>query len=142
MKVLRSRLFRIALDTSLLFGFIAEFVTREGPDYGIHSWIGVGLIPLVAVHLAASWRWISSAARRRTSHPEWPLARFNAVFAFAATICIVTGFPLWFRWVGGGPLAGLHTITGFLSIVLALSHLWRNRQRVTALLRLRTAGTG
>ena len=137
--MLQNRAVRIVLDVSLLVGFLAEFVTREGPDYALHSWIGIALIPMVTVHLVANWRWITSAARRRTSHPEWPLARFNAGFAAAATVCTVSGFPLWFEWTEGGILAGVHTLTGFLTIVLALSHLWRNRHRLAVLLRRRTA---
>ncbi len=137
--MLQSRAVRVVLDVGLLVGFLAEFVTREGPDYALHSWIGIALIPMVAVHLVANWRWITSAARRRTAHPEWPLARFNAVFAAAATVCTVSGFPLWFEWIEGGVLAGVHTLTGFLTIVLALSHLWRNRRRLSILLRPRTA---
>ena len=47
MRVLRHRGVRIILDISLLVGFGAEFVTREGPDYDVHSWIGVVLLPII-----------------------------------------------------------------------------------------------
>lgn len=141
MKLLRNRAVRIVLDAGLLVGFLAEFLTREGPNYNLHSWIGVALIPAVAVHLATSWRWVTSAARRRTSHPEWPLARFNAAFAVVTAICVVSGFPLWFEWTTGGLLSGLHQVTGLLSIVLALSHLWRNRDRLSLLLGRRSLAT-
>ena len=133
--MLRNRATRAVLDTGLLVGFLAEFITREGPDYTVHSWIGIVLIPLISVHLASNWRWVTSAVRRRTAHPEWPLARFNAVFSVVTAICIVSGFPPWLGWTEGGLWSGLHNLTGFVSIVLALSHLWRNRQRVSALLR-------
>lgn len=139
--LLRNRIIRIVVDVALLVGFLAEFLTREGPDYDLHSWIGIVLIPLVGFHLASNWRWITSTVRRRTSHPEWPLARFNAVFAILSAICIVTGFPLWFEWTELGALSTTHTVTGFLSVVLALSHLWRNRSRLAALLRRRAAAT-
>lgn len=115
-------------------GFGAEFVTREGPDYDLHSWIGVVLIPLVAIHLASNWRWVLSTVRRRTSHPEWPLARFNAVFSVVTVVCIVTGFPLWLEWSDSGVWSGAHNLTGFASILLALSHLWRNRRRLSVLI--------
>jgi len=139
MTFLRRRTVRIAMDVGLLIGFLAEFVTREGPDYAVHSWIGIVLIPLIGVHLASSWRWVTSAARRRRSHPEWPLARFNAVLAAMTAVCIATGFPLWLEWSTAGSLSTLHTVTGFLSIILALSHLWKNRSRFAALLRAQVA---
>lgn len=139
MNLLRKRVFRIVLDVGLLVGFLAEFLTREGPDYDLHSWIGIVLIPAVSVHLVANWRWVTSTARRRSAHPEWPLARFNAVFSSITTICIASGFPLWLEWSDSGFWAVLHNVTGLLSIVLALSHLWRNRHRLSVLIRRQTA---
>ncbi|MDW3178805.1 MAG: hypothetical protein R8J94_15545 [Acidimicrobiia bacterium] len=131
----RRRAIRIVFDIALLFGFAAEFVTREGPDYGLHSWIGVVLVPVISVHLASNWRWVTSAARRRRSHPEWELARFNAVFSVVTAFCIASGFPLWLEWSDSTFWRTGHTVTGFLSILLAISHLWRNRNRVSGLLR-------
>lgn len=128
---------RVGVDATLLVGFIAEFATREGPDYDVHSWIGVALVPLIAVHLVSNWRWVTSTIRRGRSHPDWPLARFNAGFSTATTVCIVSGFPLWLDWSTNDTLIGLHTLTGLLSIALAASHLWRNRQRLTSLLQRR-----
>jgi hypothetical protein len=93
MSLVRRRAFRIVVDACLLIGFIAEFVTREGPDYALHSWIGIVLIPVAAVHVASNWRWVTSTFRRRTAHPEWHLARFNAVFSVVTVICIASGFP-------------------------------------------------
>lgn len=133
----RRRWFRIVLDTVLLIGFVAEFLTREGPDYALHSWIGIVLLPIIAVHLASNWRWVTSTFRRRTAHPEWHLARFNAVFSVVTAVCIVTGFPIWLEWSDSGAWAVLHTVTGFVSVLMAFSHLWRNRQRLTTLLRRR-----
>lgn len=137
MNLLQRRAVRIGIDVSLLVGFVAEFATREGPDYGLHSWIGVALVPLIGVHLVSSWRWVTSAWLRRKSHPEWPLARFNAFFSAVTTVCIVSGFPIWLDWSQNGAWSGVHNLTGFLSIVLAMSHLWRNRNRLSALLRRR-----
>ncbi len=131
----RRRVARVVLDVGLLAGFLAEFVTREGPDYDVHSWIGVILIPIIGVHLVSNWRWVTSTYRRRSAHPEWELARFNAVFSVVTAVCIVSGFPLWFGWSDSGALSALHTITGFVSILLALSHLWRNRRRLVTLVR-------
>lgn len=138
MKLLRLRVLRIVLDVVLLIGFIAEFVTREGPDYAVHSWIGIVLMPIIAIHLASNWRWVASAVRRRSDHPEWSLARFNAIFAIVAAVCILTGFPIWLEWSTNGAWSTVHAITGFISIILALSHLWQNRKRLGALLRRRS----
>ena len=132
--MLRKRAVRIVLDVGLLIGFLAEFITREGPDYAIHSWIGIVLIPVIGVHLVSNWRWVTSTARRRKSHPEWNLARFNAVFSVMTAVCILSGFPLWLEWTNSSALSTGHTVTGFLSVVLALSHLWRNRRRLLVLL--------
>lgn len=136
---MRNRVLRIVVDVGLLVGFAAEFLTREGPDYDLHSWIGVALMPLVAVHLSANWRWVKSAVKRLQAHPEWKLARFNAVFSVMTAICILTGFPIWLEWSDNDLWATVHTVTGFLSVVLALSHLWRNRQRLTTLIGRRPA---
>lgn len=141
MSFLRQRTVRIALDVGLLIGFLAEFLTREGPDYSLHSWIGVVLIPVIGIHLAGNWRWVTSAYRRRSAHPEWHLARFNLLFSVVTSICILSGFPIWLEWSESGIWSGLHTVTGFVSILLALSHLWRNRRRVVALTRPQTAVT-
>lgn len=138
----RRRVTRILLDAGLLIGFIAEFATREGPDYGLHSWIGIVLIPVVCVHLASNWRWVTSTYRRRKAHPEWPLARFNAVFFAVVTVCLLSGFPIWLQWSDSGTWTTLHAVTGFGSIVLALSHLWRNRRHLTNLVKRRAATGG
>ncbi|MGB5759565.1 MAG: hypothetical protein WBM50_21810 [Acidimicrobiales bacterium] len=131
---------RFGVDVALLVGFVAEFATREGPDYGLHSWIGVALVPIVAVHLAGNWRWIISTYHRGAAHPEWSLARFNALLAATTTICIATGFPIWLEWSDSNVWETTHTLTGFASILLALSHVWRNRGRLSVLLR-RTASS-
>ncbi len=136
--MLRRRAVRVVLDVSPLAGFLAEFLTREGPDYSLHSWIGVVLVPIIAVHLASNWRWVMSTYRRRTTHPDWPLARFNAVFTAVTVVCILTGFPPWLAWSDSTMWTVSHNVAGLLSIVLAISHLWRNRQRLVVLLRRRS----
>lgn len=137
MSLLRRRAIRIALDTGLLVGFVAEFATREGPDYDLHSWIGVALLPLIGLHLTSSWRWVTSTFRRRKAHPNWQLARFNAVFATVTAVCILSGFPIWLEWFDSSAWSAVHNTTGFVSIVLALWHLWLNRQRFVAVVRRR-----
>lgn len=128
----RRKSVKIALDVVLLVGFLAEFITREGPDYDLHSWIGVVLMPIIAIHLASNIGWIKRTLKNRSADREWPLARFNAVFGVLAAVCILTGFPIWFGW-GEDPWSIIHTVTGFLSIILMFSHLWRNRSRILRL---------
>ena len=131
----RWRSIRIVVDTILLIGFLAEFATREGPDYALHSWIGVALVPIVGIHLSSNWRWVRSTFDRRRNHPEWSLALFNAAFAVVTFVCIVSGFPLWLDWSQASALVTAHTLTGLVSIVLAVAHLWRNRERIRRLIR-------
>lgn len=129
------RMIKIVLDVALLVGFVAEFLTREGPDYDVHSWIGIVVIPIIAVHLSTNWKWVRSAAARRAGHPEWSLARLNAVFGALTTICIATGFPIWLEWSSSEVWEGVHTLTGFAALLLMLAHLWMNRRRFMGLLR-------
>lgn len=139
MKLLRLRAVRVVLDVVLLVGFIAEFATREGPDYAVHSWIGIVLTPIIAVHLLSNWRWVTSVVRRRNGHPDWSLALLNTVFSIMTAVCILTGFPIWLEWSTNNAWSVVHTITGFLSVILALTHLWWNRKRLGALLRRRAS---
>ncbi len=127
---------KIVIDTTLLVAFIAEFITREGPDYTIHSWIGIVLIPIIAIHLAGNASWITRVWNRKGSDPEWGLGLLNAVLGTLAVVCILTGFPLWFGWAEGGTMAGVHTFTGMVAILLMFVHLWRNRSRIARLARV------
>ena len=138
MRLLKRRAVRIALDVGLLVGFLAEFITREGPDYAVHSWIGIVLIPVITLHLLGNLPWVRRVIRRGRDDPEFSLGLLNAVLGALTAVCIVSGFPLWLEWSDSGALSGVHTITGFLSIILMFAHLWRNRSRVTMLLRRRT----
>ena len=126
---------KIAIDVLLLVGFLAEFVTREGPDYALHSWIGIVLIPVIALHLAGSLGWIQRVLARKREDREFTLGVLNAVLGAMVAVCTVTGFPLWFGWSEASALAGLHTITGFLAILIMFAHLWMNRGRLVRLAR-------
>lgn len=132
--LLRRRAAKVVIDLILLVGFVAEFLTREGPDYAVHSWIGIVLVPVLAGHLLGNLGWIRRVAANRGEDREWPLARFNAVFGVLAAVCILTGFPVWLDW-STSPWDVIHTMTGFAAIVLMFSHLWRNRSRIRGLAR-------
>lgn len=138
-RALRRRGWKILIDVSLFVGFIVEFLTREGPDYALHSWVGIVLIPVIAVHLISNGSWIRRVLVRRRDDPEYSLAVLNTVLGALAVICIITGFPIWFDWVGDGIWVTAHTATGLLSIVLMFVHLWRNRRRIKAMTRRRVA---
>lgn len=131
----RRRWTKIVVDSALLVGFIAEFVTREGPDYAIHSWIGIMLVPVIVVHLIGNASWIRRVLEAGRQDREFSLGVLNAILGTLAVVCIATGFPLWLDWFASGALEGVHAFSGFMSIALMLVHLWRNRVRLRRLLR-------
>lgn len=127
--------FKILIDVALFVGFVADFLTREGPDYALHSWIGIVLVPVVAFHLVGNVGWIKRVWANGRNDREFNLGVLNAVLGVVATVCILTGFPIWLEWSDSGFWAGLHTITGFVSLVLMFVHLWKNRTRLVRLVR-------
>lgn len=133
--MLNRRWRKIAIDVALLVGFLAEFVTREGPDYALHSWIGIVLVPVITVHLISNLSWVRSVVARGSAHPEFSLGVLNAVLGTLVAVCTVTGFPIWLDWSSWSGWSTVHTITGFLSIVLMFVHLYRNRSRIRRLAR-------
>ena len=135
--LLRRRWSKIAVDTALLAGFLTEFITREGPDYGLHSLVGIVLVPIIAVHLLSNAAWIRRVAARGRNDREFALAVLNAVLGLLASVCIATGFPIWLEWSDAEFWAVTHTITGFLSIILMFVHMWRNRSRIRQLAAVR-----
>ena len=136
----RKRSTKIALDTALFVGFIVEFVTREpsfDPDYLLHSWTGIVLMPVIALHLAGNWGWVKRVWANKAADREFRLGVLNAVLGALAWACIISGFPLWLDWSSAGWLAGLHTLTGMVAILLMFVHLYWNRRRIGALVRPR-----
>ncbi len=131
--MLRRRWARILIDSTLLVGFIAEFITREGPDYGVHSWVGIVLVPIIIGHLLSNAGWIRRILKRGREDREFSLAVTNAALGTTATICIVTGFPIWLEWSDASIWATVHTVTGFASIIQMVVHLARNRGRIRQL---------
>ena len=137
----RQRVARIMLPALLLAAFVAEFLTREGPDYTLHSWVGIALIPIIAVHLTGNAGWIRAVWRRGRQHREFGLGLLNASFSALVGVCIVTGIPLWLGWSSATGWVGTHTVTGIASIVVMVVHLWRNRARLSRLIRPRAKAT-
>lgn len=138
-RTFRRRPWKIAVDVALLVGFLAEFVTREGPDYAVHSWIGIVLVPIIVIHLLSNASWLRRVLSKKRDDPEFSLGVLNAVLGLLATICIITGFPIWLEWSSAVAWEVIHTITGFVSIILMFVHLWRNRRRIGRLARRQAA---
>lgn len=137
-RIMRRRAAKIVLDVSLLVGFIVEFLTREpsfDPDYLLHSWVGIVLIPVIAFHLSGNWGWVRRVIRNGRQDREAGLGALNAVLGTLAATCIVSGFPLWLGWSEAGWLSGLHTVTGLVAILVMFVHLAGNRKRIVALVR-------
>lgn len=130
---LRRRPAKILIDTSLLVGFLLEFFTREGPDYSLHSWVGIVLIPIVVVHLLSNLGWVQRVAKRGRQDREFSLAVLNGVLGMASSVCIGTGFPVWLMDSPPEFWEMVHTITGFVALLLMFVHLWRNRGRIRQL---------
>jgi hypothetical protein len=135
---MRRRVAKIVLDVGLFVGFIVEFLTREpefDPDYILHSWVGIALIPIIAFHLSGNWGWVKRVWGNKGADREARLGVLNGTLGVLSAICIITGFPLWFEWSTAGVLVSAHTITGMLAILLMFVHLAWNRKRIMALVR-------
>ncbi|MGI9616898.1 MAG: hypothetical protein ACR2QO_28540 [Acidimicrobiales bacterium] len=131
----RRKWVKIVIDVALLVGFLAAFVTREGPDYAVHSWIGIVLLPIIGVHLAGSLGWIKRVWARKRRDRDFNLGLFNAILGSLAGVCIATGFPIWLEWSEAAVWSTAHTITGFASILMMFGHLFLNRTRINELVR-------
>lgn len=131
--MIRRRWFKVVVDVSLLVGFLTEFITREGPDYGLHSWVGIVLVPIITLHLLGNAGWIKRVLARGREDREFSLGVLNLALGVLAVVCIISGFPIWLEWSEAAAWVTVHTITGLLSIVLMFVHLWRNRSRIRKL---------
>ena len=78
--------------------------------------------------------WIRRVWHRRRHDREFGPGVPNATLGALATVCIVTGFPIWLDWSDAAAWTGIHTVTGFASIALMFAHLWKNRGRIVRLL--------
>lgn len=131
----RSPRTRGVLDLLLLGPFTALFITREGPDYTVHSVVGLLLLIPVFVHLSSKQGWIARAWSRTGWPRKRPNSRLNAALALATTTAIITGIP---AWMGASLWTAPHAVSGLVSLALALTHLVRNRRKLVALLRTGT----
>jgi hypothetical protein len=123
---------KAAVDLALLAWFAVLFLTREGPIYTLHSIIGLLLLVPIVVHLLSKRSWISRAWSRSGWASKRPNSRLNLTLGLTTAACIVTGVP---AWIGYSSWAMPHTVTGFASVLLALTHLIRNRRKLRGVLR-------
>ncbi len=105
-------------DLPLLGPFTAVFITREGPDYGVHSIVGLVLLIPVLVHLSSKLGWIARACSRAGWPRKRPNSRLNAALALATATVIIIGIP---AWTGASLSNAPHAISGLASIALAPS---------------------
>ncbi len=134
-RVARRKWFKRIVDSALLVGFLAEFITREGPDYAVHSWIGIVLVPIIVLHLSGNLGWIQRVWARKRQDREFNLGVLNATLGTLAGVCIITGFPIWLEWSEASAWTATHTVTGFASILTMFAHLWMNRKHIGQLLK-------
>lgn len=129
--------------------------SREGWD-ALHTWSGVAMIAVAAIHLALHWQWVASMARRTikeisgqcgclNARGRWNLA-LNALVALSFVLAAISGaYFLFFpggRWAADPGLLFtrttwdlIHTWAGVVFIAAAGVHLaihWKWVTKVTA----------
>ncbi len=72
-RMARTRWARILIPALLLVAFATEFLTREGPDYSLDSWVGIALVPAVALHLTGNAGWLKRVSRRKRQDRDFGL---------------------------------------------------------------------
>jgi hypothetical protein len=92
-------------------------------------------VPIIAVHLTGNLAWIQRVWARKREDREFRLGVLNASLGLLSGVCILTGFPIWLEWSEAAAWTAVHTITGFLSILVMFAHLWMNRSRIVKLVR-------
>ncbi|MFB9248229.1 DUF4405 domain-containing protein [Sphaerisporangium melleum] len=127
----------IVVTVGLLFTAFIAFASHEwGATW--HSIVGIGTLGVIAWHVYSQRHWVTSAARKRTRHPERKLVIYNAVLASTFVIAMVSGFPVWLAGAGG-LVERVHAASGMVFLPLVIGHLILNRRRVAAKLRRRAA---
>lgn len=119
----------------LLLAALTAFVSHEW-DATAHSLVALTVLGVITWHVLSQRRWIRSLARRRSTHPEFVLALYNAALATTFTVANLSGLPVWASGATGSILR-LHQITGVLFVVMVIGHLILNRRRLVARLRVR-----
>jgi hypothetical protein len=139
-RTLQRRSTKAVVDTSLLvcFGFTFYTATSEGtldPNRVLHSWTGLALVPLLAVHLASNASWITRLWRNKRRDREAGLAALNLLLAATMLTCITTGILLWLDRSDTTWITETHEASGFISIAIVIAHLVMNRRRIARLAR-------
>ena len=132
-----------------LYGIVILFGRHTWGD--LHTWAGMVMIAVVAVHLTVHWRWVMRMVRRAKNtllSAEIKMSGFakfnvglNALLGISGLICALTGIYLFFAPSGGyqgGRNPGwdpnflfsrvawdlIHTWSGVVMIVAAVIHFW------------------
>lgn len=129
----RRRSRTIATYGGLLLAALVAFASHEW-GATVHSWLAIVVIAVVTWHVLSQRRWVTSAARRRLTHPERLLVVLNTALAVDFVLVNLSGFPVWF-WGVGGVLAQVHSVTAIAFLVLVPVHLVFNRHRLLHRLR-------
>lgn len=142
-KAARRRGTRIAVDIAMVVILAITPLTSErsfDPDFLLHSWAGLALVPLAAVHLAGNTAWLNRLRHQRLHARERTFSLVNVAIVGSLSVCIVSGFPLWLEWVDNAAneesiYESIHAISGFLGVGLTIAHLIMNRHRIVQLAR-------
>lgn len=74
-----------AVDTVLLFVYIALQKPGGATGFALHEWIGLGFIPLCILHIVLSWSWVATTWNR-----VWSDAAGRARINFLLNVSLFT----------------------------------------------------
>lgn len=139
----RRRSTRITVDVAMVAILAVTPLTSErsfDPDFVLHSWAGMALVPLAGVHLAGNTAWLNRLRHRRLHARERSFSLVNVAIVGSLGLCIASGFPLWLEWVENTAdeesiYESIHAISGLLGVGLTIAHLTMNRRRIVQLAR-------
>lgn len=83
--------FLLVLDV-ILFASLIMLSEPRFEGLALHEWIGLAVIPLVAVHILLGWRWIVATILRLFRAGTWRLQVNAALNFFLFTAFVVTMF--------------------------------------------------
>lgn len=126
------------IDLTLLLAFTLDYSFRF-TGLTIHEWIGMGLAPVLLVHVTLHWDWVVRTTRRlvqRRAGRETIRWIVDLVLMLAMTLCVASGIlisrkalpTLGFTRPDDGFWKGLHTTTADVTVFLVGLHValsWR-----------------
>ena len=126
------------LDSALLVAFIVDY-SFQFTGLTVHEWIGLGLAPVLLVHITLHWDWVARTTRRlfgRRTGREVIRWGVDLALVLAMVLCIASGLlisrhavpALGFSTNTDSFWTGLHTTTADFTVVLVGLHValsWR-----------------